>query len=415
MPTIRSPHIDSPVPGSSIVELAERTPVFRHTTAISLHSHTNRSRESAVVIPRYLDRIPVVGALARRELRAYERRHNQPVDFARGWWRPPVRPEDVLTSEQSQIVGRLGLRAIVSITDHDSIEAPLALQASTPSGVLPLSVEWTVPFGRGFLHLGVHNLPRGCAEEFFQELSSYTANCDERQLPQLLRRLHECPETLLVLNHPMWDLAGVGSDEHAALLRRFLAQHGGCIHAIEVNGYRSWPENLEAVEIARAAVLPIVSGGDRHGRAPNAVLNLTSARSFGEFAVEVREERRSVVLIMPEYRQPLVSRKLAVASDALRAYPTYPAGERHWTERVIYSREGELRRLSEHWPHGGPFWVRSATRLFGVAAAEPLLPALRLAVWMAGASMSARAVPSPTTEGQATLDPRTPSFPETIG
>jgi hypothetical protein len=309
----------------------------------------------------------------------------------------------------------LGLRAIVSITDHDSIEAPLALQVSTARDVLPLSVEWTVPFGRGFLHLGIHNLLSGCAEEIFQELSSYTANSDEGRLPQLLRRLHEAPETLVVLNHPMWDLAGVGANEHAGLLRRFLAQNGACIHAIEVNGYRSWTENLHAIEIARAGSLPIVSGGDRHGRAPNVMLNLTSASSFGEFAVEVREQRRSVVLIMPEYRQPLVSRKLAVASDALRAYPTYPAGERHWTDRVIYDREGELRRLSDHWPQGGPFWVRSATRLFGMATAEPLLPAVRFAVWMAGASMSERAVPGPRTDSHAALDSGGASFPETIG
>jgi hypothetical protein len=414
MPTTRSPRFDSPDTGTALVEFvefAERSAV-RCTTAISLHAHTNRSREGVAMLPGYLDRIPVVGQLTRRELQAYERRHQRPVDLRRAWWQPPVRPEDVLASERSQILNRLGLRPIVSITDHDTIEAPVLLQAVRDPDV-PLSVEWTVPFGRGFLHLGVHNLPRGTGQEMFRDLSAYTHDGNERRLRPLLDRLHEHPGILVVLNHPIWDLAGVGIDEHAALLHRFLAEHGARIHAVEVNGYRSRAENAAAIEVARAAVLPVVSGGDRHGRAPNALLNLTSAASFAEFASEIREARRSVVLVMPEYWQPLVSRKLAVASDALREYPAYPAGERHWTDRVTYEQGDGVRRLSEQWPGGGPFWVRSATRLFAIATADPLRPVLRLAVWMADASMSARTPPNIATGDRRTL-PSGTSVPETI-
>ncbi len=33
---------------------------------------------------------------------------------------------------------------------------------------------------------------------------------------------------------------------------------------------------------------PVISGGDRHGCEPNGVINLTAARTFSEFAQEVR-------------------------------------------------------------------------------------------------------------------------------
>ena len=388
MPTITSPRNGSDA-STSYVDFQGAATVAGYTAAVSLHAHTNRSREGMSVMPPYLDRIPLVGLLVRRELRAYERRHDRPVDFASAWWHPPLEPAAVVASEQTQIRDRLGLRPIVSLTDHDDIEAPLAL-GSPASGVeVPLSVEWTVPFGRAFVHLGIHNLPRPCGEEIFRALLACTRSRDERAVAGLLRRLDADPSTLIVFNHPVWDLAGVGAAEHASLVRGFLAEHGARIHAIEVNGYRSWAENAGAIHLARTAGLPVVSGGDRHGCAPNALLNLTAAGSFAAFAAEVREQRRSVVLIMPEYRQSLVNRKLAVASDALRVYPASPARQR-WTDRVAYERHGRTRCLSEHWPDGGPAWVQCATRLFSIATSGPLKHGVRAIVWMAGASTSDR-------------------------
>jgi hypothetical protein len=376
---------------ATLVDFAGAPTLGGHTVAVSLHAHTNRSREGMSVMPRYLEQIPLISALTRRELRAYERRNHAGIDFTKGWWCPPVGPGDVLASETSQIAGRLGLRPIVSITDHDSIEAPLALRSRHPRpDDVPLSVEWTVPFERGFLHLGVHNLPGAHGDAIFEALAAHTRLRDFARLTTLLDVVSADPETLVVLNHPLWDLAGIGSADHASLVRRFLDEHRHRIHALEVNGYRSWDENGGAIELARVVALPIVSGGDRHGWAPNALLNLTTATTFGAFAREIREERRSVVLVMPEYREALVCRKLAVASDALRDYPAQPRGQRRWTDRVAYERDGEIRRLSDHWPHGGPLWVRCATRIFAWAARAPLLPATRAVVWLAGASTSGR-------------------------
>ena len=396
MTTIRSPRTTEPA--VTTVNFDESAAIARYATAVSLHAHTNRSRESMSFIRPYIDRIPLVAPLARREMKAYERRHGRSVDFKAGWWHPPVQPSEVWESEKAQIDERLGLHALVSISDHDSIDACLSLRETVPDEHVPLSFEWTVPYGKGFVHLGVHNLAPDRAANLFDTLEEYTDEPGRTRLRDLLDRLHASPETLVVLNHPLWDLAGVGRELHESMVRTFLLEHGDRIHALELNGYRSSTENQHVARLATAVAMPLVSGGDRHGRAPNSLLNLTRASSFGAFAREIREERRSVILVMPEYRRALVSRKLGVAGDAVRTSPSSPQGQQYWTDRVLYERDGVTRKLSDHWPTGGPFWVRSAVTTFERATRPPLMPALRLLVWLAGASLSSGARPVPSIE-----------------
>jgi hypothetical protein len=333
-------------------------------------------------VPTYLDRIPVVNGLFRREMRRYLERNGEAVDFAKGWWHPPVGPEAVFDSESAQIITVLGLKPIVSITDHDNIEAGLALRASRPHQSTPLSVEWTAPFGEGFFHLGVHNLDPASAPSIFSRLSTYTQRPDSVRLSDVLADLNAQPGILLVLNHPLWDLAGVGGPRHAALLSRFLREHGRRIHALEANGYRSWRENAGVGALAERLSFPLISGGDRHGCAANSLLNLTSTTSFADFVGEIREDRASVIAVMPQYRQPLVKRKLRTAADVVRASPSNPPGQQHWTDRVSCECEGTVSPLSVHWPKGGPVWVRSAIRAFQFLTSAPLLPALAFATML---------------------------------
>ena len=371
--------------------------VGRFPTAVSLHAHTNQSREMLRDIPRYLDRIPVIAKLVERELRGYEERNGEQVDFRKAWWTPPLSAEAVLHSEASQIKETLGLQSFVSITDHDNIRGPLALHGH-PRAAVPISVEWTVPYGEGFFHLGVHNLDADIAVNYEKLLSAHTWAPEETSLSDLLEMLCEDGETLVVLNHPLWDLAGVGAAHHVRLLRRFLTEHIRHIHALELNGYRSLRENNGVELLAEACSLPLVSGGDRHGCAPNAMLNLTTALCFGDFVGELREFRQSVILIMPEYRQDLVSRKLSAAGDAMRSFPCHPVGQQRWTDRVCSEQDGEAQSLADSWPEGGPPWVRLATRAFQVGTSRPLLPLMRLLVWLAGASNSHRVGPATVLE-----------------
>jgi hypothetical protein len=193
--------------------------------------------------------------------------------------------------------------------------------------------------------------------------------------------LNELPEVLVVLNHPFWDIERIGDELHRIQLKQFIAEYSGLLHALEINGYRSWAENAETLELAKSSDLPIVSGGDRHGCTANATVNLSSAQTFGEFVGEVRYDQRSSVLLMPEYRESLALRMLESAGDILRFYPQHPRGRQHWTERVFLKTERDgLRPLSYYWKNGGPGWVRAPLWAMRMIGSRRFRPAMRL-VW----------------------------------
>jgi hypothetical protein len=97
----------------------------------------------------------------------------------------------------------------------------------------------------------------------------------------------------------------------------------------------------------------LISGGDRHGVEPNATINLTNATSFTEFVHEIRREKKSNMLFLPQYAEPWKHRLLQSTTDAIRNYPEFPQGSRNWDERVYHpDRHGIVRPLSEVWPAG---------------------------------------------------------------
>jgi len=315
-------------------------------TAVCLHGHTMHSEECLSFLPRYLYRIPGISQIVRR----YQRGPRPEVDFSRAYWTPPLTPPAALRIERRQIAD-LGLRPLVSLTDHDNIDAGLALQGE------PISVEWTVPYERTFLHLGIHNLPPGSARSWMSGMAAYTAAPVESRLPELLGELGRIPGVLIVLNHPFWLEEGVEQAGHLRALDRVLRQCNHLFHAFELNGTRRWSENRAVMDLAREWSRPLISGGDRHACEPAACLNLTNAASFAEFAGEVRSGH-SVVLFMPHYRQPMGVRIAEAIWDILRPYPEYPGRER-WTDRIFYRvEEGVATSLSVLWKHRLPWIVR---------------------------------------------------------
>ncbi len=247
-----------------------------------------------------------------------------------------------------------------------------------------ISLEWTVPYSYGFFHVGVHNLPKDRAVELTKTLLDYTFNKENHSnenLCEMFLMLSALPEVLVVLNHPIWDIEMVGKEKHAVLLKNFLKEHGRYIHALEINGFRSWSENKAVIEMAEAFGYPIVTGGDRHGCQPNTVINLTNSKTFAEFAEEIRVDRRSEVVLMPEYRQPLHSRQLQSFSEILRNYPEFPEGRQKWFDRVYFDigDGGGVRQLSVHWIRGGPAWLRIAIWTLGVLGSPKMRPVFALA------------------------------------
>jgi len=326
--------------------------------------------------------------LFKMELRNFEFRNGRPMDFGVAHWTPPLSALQVFEHEVASIENRLGSKAIVSLTDHDTIEANTLLHVLDPLKELPISLEWTVPFGGGMFHVGAHNLPVESSNEIMAALAQYTALPRESDLDGLFSMLSASPSTLVVLNHPMWDITFVGTQMHVSLLETLVARHGQHIHALEVNGYRAWHENERTIQFADTHGFPVVSGGDRHGCAPNSPLNLTNAETFAEFAAEIREDKRSEVLLMPEYKERLGLRMLESMGDILRYYPQFAKGRQRWTDRIfIHQQDGVTRPLSQIWPNGGPGWVHFATWMMRLLGSRRFRPALRLALAREGVTL----------------------------
>ena len=352
-------------------------------TGVSLHCHTEHSREMLDFVPHYAAKLPIINYFWQKEQRNYIKREGKKIDFSTAFWSPPLTAQEVFNIEKSQI-NETGLEALVSISDHDSIDANLKINEQTENSKAPISLEWTVPFEYGFFHVGVHNLPKNRAVELTRTLLDYTFNKENQtneKLHELFSLLNSIPEILVVLNHPLWDIEIVGKEKHEILLKHFIKEHGRWIHAFEINGFRSWSENKAVIEMAEALGFPIVTGGDRHGCKPNTVINLTDSKTFDEFVEEIRSGRRSEVVLMPEYKQPLHSRQLQSFAEILKHYPEFPEGRKKWFDRVHFDiGDGHgLRPLSVHWIYGGPTWLRWAIWTLGVFGSPKMRPVFSLA------------------------------------
>jgi hypothetical protein len=181
------------------------------------------------------------------------------------------------------------------------------------------------------------------------------------------------------LNHPFWSAEGVAPDLQRSSLTAFLAEFRSLLHAIELNGLRSKKENRAVLALGEEIGLPVISGGDRHGSEPNAVLNLSSARNFCEFVQEIRVERRSEILLMPQFFDTLQLRLLESAWHALSDAPG-EFGRRHWMTRVFMENEnGEPQALSLLTGTRFHRIVDHFRFIMALLASPQMRPALRLA------------------------------------
>jgi len=370
-------------------------PLSEFRTAVSLHSHTNCSQEKLDFLPRYIEfhRIPVVTPLIKSELKKYEEKNGKALDFGRAYWTPPVNPRMVFESETEQI-RNLGLTAFVSITDHDTIAAPLWLRAKMPDIWSPLSVEWSVPFGGNVFHMGVHNLPPNRASEIMDELAHCTANPSPERIGDLFAMLQGFADLLIVFNHPCCNFVRVGAKKHWASLRQFVAMYGQWIHGLELNGMRPWIENEQVQHLAGVYDMPMVAGGDRHGCAPNAMLNLSHDETWGEFVARIRVDRQNDILILPEYEEPIRVRELATAADVLRRYPHHPPGQRRFTDRIFGEVEGySWHPLSFYWDGGDgqPCWLSPVVSAVVAIGSDSFRPILRCLFSRGGPNYSSEA------------------------
>ena len=353
-----------------------------YSTAVSLHSHTNQSKETLDFLANLGNQYPLLRPILARSERQSREQHNIPVNYAKAYWTPPLTPRIAFDVESGQIEKNLHLMPLVSITDHDTIAAPMLLRTVAAARHIPVSVEWSAPFGGDqAFHLGIHNLPSDSGAAWMKTFEEYTANPDEKKLTEILAALHELPNVLIVFNHPMWDLYLIGADKAAQRVDDFLQANHEFMHALELNGLRHWEENRSVKRLAQKWNRLLISGGDRHGMEPNANVNLSLASTFTQFVHEIRYEDRSHVLFMPQYAQPWKHRILQSTLDAIRDYPDFPQGSRTWDERVWHpDRNGVVRPLRELWPDGSaPTWMTLTIKAVRLMGSSPVSGGLRMA------------------------------------
>lgn len=307
----------------------------------------------------------------------YEKSHGTTLDLNRGWWTPPLAPFDAWTLERRNIERSLDKAALVSLTDHDDIEAPLALRVLNPCADLPISVEWTVPYGPTFFHLGVHNIQPERARAIAAKLQSFTAAGSTAELEEILASLACNPETLIVFNHPCWDEQGIGLETHVRWAGQFIKNYGTFIHALELNGLRPWSENREAIRMSYEWNKPMVSGGDRHALEPNTILDLTNARTFAEFVAQVRAGWTNV-LVTRQYREPFRYRVLESLQETLAYREDHGRGWKRWSDRVFFRCKDEVvRSLTELFEEGTPLPVKPLTWSVSISRQRRLLRTFR--------------------------------------
>lgn len=351
-------------------------------TGISLHSHTCMSKESLDFLAHMGIEYRLLRPIFANRERYCREVHGYELNYKESYWTPPLPPHLAFDIERRQIEDSLQRPALVSITDHDDIQAPLLLRAVPRSRTIPISVEWSVPYRDSLFHLGIHNLPDITATDWMHTFAEFTAQPSLARLKEILSQLHALPDTLIVFNHPVWDLNKVGVERHLFCIREFMTDCAQFLHAMELNGLRGWQENCRVHALAKEWNQLLISGGDRHGVQPNANVNLTHATTFDEFVHEVRRERISHIFFMPQYADPWKYRVLESTLDVIRHYPDFPEGSQNWDDRVFHpDTNGVIRPVSQLWPGDGraPVFARfvlDAVRLLGRG---PLSTSLRLA------------------------------------
>lgn len=340
---------------------------------MSLHGHTLHSRENLRFLNSYRDSIPPVGWLLRLAAAEHRRLTGEIFRPERAFWRPPLDPKQAWELEASQIAG-LGLQPLISLTDHDEIAAGLEIAGA------PVSLEWSLPFGPSLFHLGIHNLPRNEATDWYQELMACSARPEPSRLRSLLAALDRLEQVLIVLNHPYWDGCRVGAASHAVALGAFLGQYRPFLHALEANGLRPARENQQVLNLAQCWGLPVVAGGDRHGREASSCFNISRARSFTEFVSEVRKLRESHIVFTEAYRASARWRWLRFGHDILRKDAMAGDGVRHWTESFFYEfDDGRVLSLRECW---GRQTARCLSPCVAVLKLAALPGARKLSSWL---------------------------------
>jgi hypothetical protein len=86
-----------------------------------------------------------------------------------------------------------GLHPLVSLTDHDDIEAPTSLQAIDGTRAVPISIEWTVSDAKYLLPPGRPQSPPLRARSMVKRMQEFTHAPSAATLTEILAGIHATP------------------------------------------------------------------------------------------------------------------------------------------------------------------------------------------------------------------------------
>jgi hypothetical protein len=353
---------------------ADLRPFF--TSGVSLHGHTRHSVESLAFLGKFLDDSRLLRSWLDVQRERGRKKTGIRLELDRAHWTPPLCERQAYDLESGQIES-LGLRAMVSLSDHDTIDSCALLRRLPDAQDSPISTEWTICFGKAIFHIGVHNLPEAYAAPIMAALiaaSNSAGNpASEATTLDLLLELSRMG-ALVVFNHPLWNLNGIPSAVFASELTRFLTSANGFLHAFELNGMRCSQENGAVIKLAAEWDQVLISGGDRHGCEPNAAVNLTNASDFSEFVDEIRNRKQSTVLLMPQYQECLSWRIWKSFTHVIDSYPGHPEERRSWDQRIFHpDLNGNIVPVIDLWHLGPPTFLKKIFALAIMSAGFPFL------------------------------------------
>jgi phosphoribosyl 1,2-cyclic phosphodiesterase len=71
-------------------------------SGVSLHCHTEHSREMLDFVPHYAAKIPIINFFWQRERKKYQEREGKEINFSTGFWSPPLTAQEVYNLEKNQ-------------------------------------------------------------------------------------------------------------------------------------------------------------------------------------------------------------------------------------------------------------------------------------------------------------------------
>jgi hypothetical protein len=132
-----------------VYKFEKQADVFsRFRCGVSLHSHTMHSKEYLGRLPTYIAKFPIGSYILEREIGRLHLYEGRIFNFKKVYWTPPLSPREAHELEKQQIKKTLGLRALVSLSDHDSVEAGLHLRMLAGTSRLPFPWSGPCPLSR---------------------------------------------------------------------------------------------------------------------------------------------------------------------------------------------------------------------------------------------------------------------------